>query len=168
MKGLRNLLIIIGLVVISGAFALVVIGTPGRNRPALGEGPSAKTNVDSPAPAETNAGSSLPAKTDEENLLEVIVKPLEFNPGRPATFEIALNTHMGSLDYDLASPSVSTLEDDLGNKYSPTSWSGSTGGHHLSGVLTFPELKGKTKMIRLTLKGLYDVPERVFEWTIPN
>jgi len=80
-------------------------------------------------------------------------------------FDVSMNTHQGSLDLDLTK--ISFLEDDKGNMYQPLSWEGSPpGGHHRSGTLGFPRLREKTKFIKLIIKSVYDVPERVFKWEL--
>ena len=97
--------------------------------------------------------------------VSVEVEPIDFTLGKPARFEISLNTHAGSLDTDLAATSV--LEDDKGTTYRPTGWDGSpSGGHHRSGTLTFPALGTETQSVKLTLKGINGVPERIFEWSL--
>jgi hypothetical protein len=107
----------------------------------------------------------LAAKENSEKRLSVEVKPVDFTLGKPARFEITLNTHGGSLDFDLTK--ISVLEDDQGKTYKATGWDGPPpGGHHRSGTLAFPALGPGTKTIKLTLKGIYDVPERVFEWPL--
>ena len=97
--------------------------------------------------------------------VSVEVEPVDFTLGKPARFEITLNTHAGSLDTDLVATSV--LEDDKGTTYRPTGWDGSpSGGHHRSGTLTFPALGAETQSVKLTLKGINGVPERIFEWSL--
>jgi len=107
----------------------------------------------------------LAAKENRENRVSVAVKPVDFTPGKPARFSISLNTHSGSLDFDLTT--ISILEDDQGRTYRATGWDGPPpGGHHRSGTLVFPALGAEIKSIKLTLKDIYDVPERVFEWPL--
>jgi hypothetical protein len=107
----------------------------------------------------------LPAKVNSENFVSIEVKPEDFSPGKSVKFDVSMNTHRGSLDFDLAE--ISLLEDDKGNVYKPLSWEGSSpGGHHRNGTLTFPELKEKSRSIKLTIRDVYDVPERIFEWEL--
>lgn len=113
----------------------------------------------------TNAGLELPEKTNSENAVTITAKPINFDFGAPVKFDIGLNTHQGSLDYDVEK--ISVLKDAEGNIYYPLSWTGSPpGGHHRSGTLTFPALKGKTSSITLIIKGIYNIPERKFVWTL--
>ncbi len=109
--------------------------------------------------------SELPEKTNSENAATITAKPVDFGFGTPVKFYITLTAHQGSLDYDMAK--VSVLLDAEGNSYQPVSWDGSPpGGHHRSGTLTFPALRGKTGNMKLIIKGIYNVPERLFEWTL--
>lgn len=76
-------------------------------------------------------------------------------------FEVSLNTHSVALDYDLTNLSV--LKDSRGNVYKPLSWTGGSGGHHVSGVLQFP--KGAAAgTLELLIKDVGDVPLRSFKF----
>lgn len=119
-------------------------------------------------PVETDAAIEidLPAKLNDENSVSIEVEPIDFSFSRPAQFDISLTTHQGSLDFDLAQ--VSVLEDDKGNVYQPLNWEGSPpGGHHRNGTLSFPRLSEKTEYIKLTIRNVDGVPERVFRWELP-
>jgi hypothetical protein len=95
------------------------------------------------------------------------VKPIQLAPGQPAIFEIRLNTHSVNLSYDLVQ--VCSLQDGQGKVYQAKAWKGSSpGGHHRSGVLEFPELKGKPQTVKLIIRGIADVPARVFEWKLES
>ncbi|MBR9680394.1 MAG: hypothetical protein GOU98_01055 [Candidatus Altiarchaeota archaeon] len=108
--------------------------------------------------------ANLGTKTNSENSLTIEITPIEFNFYEPIKFDVALNTHQGSLDYDMTK--VSILEDAEGNTYQPISWEGSlSGGHHRSGILTFPKLEN-TDRLELTIYGVYGVEERIFTWAI--
>lgn len=63
---------------------------------------------------------------------------VEITPVSPSKYEITLNTHSVDLDFDFTS--IIRLEDDLGNVRTPKSWSGSSGGHHLTGTLEFSDI----------------------------
>jgi len=107
----------------------------------------------------------LPSKINEENGVSIEVTPKDFSLTRPVEFEVAINTHEGSLDFDLAQLTV--LEDGDGNKYLPLKWEGSPpGGHHRSGFLSFPKLKAETKYLKLIIKDVSGVPQRIFVWEI--
>ncbi len=105
----------------------------------------------------------LSAKMNSENLVSIEIEPIGFSFNKPIKFDVSMNTHQASLDFDLTK--ISHLEDDKGNIYQPSSWEGSPpGGHHRSGILIFPGLREKTKFIKLTMKNVDGVPERVFKW----
>ncbi len=113
----------------------------------------------------SQAAVDLPAQLNKENRVSIKVKPVEFEFGKPANFAVSLNAHSGSLDFDLTK--ISVLEDDKGGIYRPTGWDGSPpGGHHRSGTLSFPQIATGTKVIKLTVRDIYDVPERIFEWVL--
>jgi hypothetical protein len=115
--------------------------------------------------AEKTIEIDLPAKVNSENFISIEVKPIDFSFDKPSKFDISLSTHQGALDFDLAQ--ICLLEDDKGNVYKPLSWEGSPpGGHHRNGTLTFSKLKEKSRFIKLTIRNVYDVPERVFKWEL--
>ena len=102
---------------------------------------------------------------DNQNAVSVEVVPIDFSIDAPIKFRIGINTHQGDLKFDLTR--ISQLSDHRGNLLEPLSWEGSPpGGHHRSGILTFPPLSGQTEWIRLTIKDVYNVPERIFEWKL--
>ena len=116
------------------------------------------------APATSPATINLSSKTNSQAGISFEVTPLDFSFGQLVKFEIKINTHSGSLDFDLAKTSI--LEDDSGNQYYPLEWQGSgPGGHHSSGSLTFPKLENQPRSIRLLVQ---DNPQRVFEWSFEN
>lgn len=80
---------------------------------------------------------------------------------------VSMNTHSVDLDqYDLSGLSV--LTDDSGKDYAPISWSAPAGGHHRQGALSFPipdSLKqGQAEYLKLIVRGVAGVEQRVFEW----
>ncbi len=76
-------------------------------------------------------------------------------------FKMRVDTHQGSLSFDLTEVATLTVEGEI---YSPLSWRGSPpGGHHRSGELLFPKPRGAGAMT-LVIRDVYGVPERVFEW----
>jgi len=112
-------------------------------------------------PAPTAGGVvSLPSQVNSQGEVQVAVDG-KFRPGEPVELGVTLDTHGGSLDMDLTR--VATLEDSLGNRYSPTGWQGSDpGGHHRSGILLFPPLSGAPSWLRLTLQD----PYATFTWQL--
>lgn len=109
--------------------------------------------------------SAYQAQSNNQNSVRVDVRPVQLLPGRPAKFEIRMNTHSGDLSQDLVA--VCSLKDSSGREYRPTSWDGSPpGGHHRSGVLEFPELGDAARSITLVIREVANVPQRVFNWSI--
>ena len=104
----------------------------------------------------------LPSRTDSQGGISFKVTPLDFNINNQLKFKIEIDTHTGSLDFDLTK--ISVLDDGESNKYQPLNWDGpGPGGHHLSGTLSFPKLASQTKMIKLTIEDVY---LRIFEWEL--
>lgn len=109
---------------------------------------------------------NLPSKTDTRGEVSFEITPLDFNFENPIKFGIRIDTHSGSLNFDMAK--VSMLEDEKGNKYQPLFFQGSLpGGHHRSGILVFPKLEVLPKKIKLSIKDIVNLPPRVFEWDLP-
>ncbi len=130
-----------------------------------------------PAPASNSSSSVVPAKavpagenltrTNAEASVSVEVTPLNLNDKSAATlnFEVALNTHSVDLSYDYQA--IATLSSDAGEKVQAAKWDGPTsGGHHVSGTLSFPALKNRGQTLTLTLRGIANVPERTFTWKV--
>ena len=109
--------------------------------------------------------SAYKTKSSKENRVRVDVRPVQLLPGKPAKFEIRMNTHSGDLSQDLLA--VCTLKDSSGREYLPINWDGSPpGGHHRSGVLEFSELAEGAESITLVIREVANVPERVFNWSV--
>jgi hypothetical protein len=99
------------------------------------------------------------------NRVTVEVTPINFEYGKPVVFDVALNTHSVSLDFNV--DEISLLRDGLGNTNNALSWEGTPpGGHHRNGRLTFPSVPEGAKSIELVLAGISNVPERVFKWSL--
>lgn len=102
------------------------------------------------------------SQVDEQGGIAFTVIPLELGSGNPVKLEIKIDTHSGSLDFDLMKAAI--LNDDKGNIYQPQEWQGSpSGGHHRSGILIFPKLERGVKSIRLTVQDGYS---GAFEWDL--
>ena len=113
-----------------------------------------------------NAGA-YEMRSNRENRVRVDVKPVQLSPGQPARFEVRMNTHSEALGEDMVA--VSTLKDNEGRKYQATAWQGSApGGHHRKGVLEFPVIGDNTASITLIIKGIANVPERIFKWPVEH
>ncbi len=107
---------------------------------------------------------------DEQGFVEVAITPLNLNaPDETLDFSVGLNTHSVDLSMDLAS--LATLEADNGLGVRAVLWDAPSGGHHVSGVLSFPTLVDGEQLLEgashLTLK-IHDVdaPERNFTWRL--
>jgi len=112
--------------------------------------------------SKSQALKNLPTKTDNQGGVSFEITPLSFSFENPIKFEIKINTHSVSLDFDLVETSI--LEDNFGDKYQPLKWDGSSpGGHHRSGILVFPPLDSKAKKVKLTIQDTY---LRIFEWEL--
>jgi hypothetical protein len=123
------------------------------------------------APVETTNRNHWPdgeVRSDEQGFVEVAISPINLNsPTTSLNFEVSLNTHSVDLSMDLAS--LATLDADNGMSVNASVWDAPSGGHHVSGMLTFPaDVDGSAFLddaTRLTLT-IWDVdaPERVFVW----
>jgi hypothetical protein len=104
-------------------------------------------------------------QTNKEKSVRVDVLPVELTKGKPVKFDIKMNSHSVTLKSDIVAGSV--LEDDTGVAYKALNWDGMPpGGHHRSGTLEFPVLNGNPKSITLIIKGVSNVPERIYKWTL--
>lgn len=104
-------------------------------------------------------------QTNNENAVRVDVKPIQLVAGKPAVFEVRLNTHSVNLAYDLEK--ISLLQDESGKQYRALNWDGSPpGGHHRRGKLEFPKLEGSPQSVKLIIRDVSGVPERIFEWKL--
>ena len=76
-------------------------------------------------------------------------------------FDVKLDTHSGSLDYEMAK--LSYIRDSKGNIIKPESWDGGIGGHHFGGTLKFPEFDDSAGF-ELVIQDIAGVKERVLKW----
>ncbi len=76
-------------------------------------------------------------------------------------FDIKMDTHSGSLDYEMAK--ISYIRDSRGNIIKPESWDGGIGGHHLEGTLKFPKFDDSAGF-ELVIQDVAGVKERVLKW----
>ncbi len=108
-------------------------------------------------------------RINDEGAVTVEVTPLNLTgTGATLDFQVVLETHSVELDYDLTK--IAVLRDDQGNEYTPTAWSGPRGGHHVSGTLQFDNRSGIVKpglkYLELELRGIAQVPSRMFRWEL--
>ncbi|MBI5300619.1 MAG: hypothetical protein HY868_00665 [Chloroflexi bacterium] len=130
---------------------------------------SAPTNASSTSAAQPSAAKSSSAafetKSNEGGSVTVKVTPLALSIEQPLAFDIVMDTHSVDLSDDMTK--VALLRDDKGKEFQPTAWEGAgPGGHHREGKLKFGTLTNKPKYVELVIKGLANVPERVFRWDV--
>lgn len=127
-----------------------------------------KQNNQDAVPQKQSAPSAgtLQTQTNSEGAVIVKVTPENISADKKTwQFQIALDTHSGSLDTDLAKNAE--LLDEKSNKLLPVSWNGSPlGGHHREGELIFPALQQKPKSVILLIKKVGGIAQRKFTWAI--
>lgn len=110
-------------------------------------------------------------RVSKEGPVEVVVlylNPLQDDAGDELSFEVRMDTHSVDLDaYRVDTLSVLQVED--GKTLEPLGWfKPGGGGHHVSGILKF---KGPVPVdagtLKLTIRSIGSVPERIFEWELP-
>ncbi|HET6444276.1 MAG TPA: hypothetical protein VFI27_06810 [candidate division Zixibacteria bacterium] len=109
-------------------------------------------------------------RIDEQGFVEVAVTPLNLNaPDGTLNFNVGLETHSVDLSMDLAT--LATLEADNGLGVQAIWWDAPSGGHHISGVLSFPaDSDGATLLegasnVTLKIRDV-DASERAFTWSL--
>ncbi len=116
------------------------------------------------------AGPDL-SRTDSQGSVTVVVNPVDLKPTDDTlTFEISMNTHSVDLSMNLAK--LATLTTDTGETIQAVTWDGpASGGHHVSGKLTFPgtfekkSILSGVKQLTLTILDV-DAASRTFTWPI--
>lgn len=121
---------------------------------------------------EADTASTMPGETllDEQGAVSVLVTPLNLeDEAATLAFEVVMDTHSVDLSMDLSQ--LATLETDAGIEVKATAWEAPQGGHHVSGVLSFPAEKDATSLLEgaltltLTLENVA-VPVRTFTWNL--
>lgn len=111
------------------------------------------------------------AVVDEQGAVSVAVTPMNLDEADPEalTFEVTMNTHSVDLRMDLAL--LATLTTDSGREVSAALWDAQPGGHHVTGILSFPAMVEGTTLLAdasrltLTIRDV-DAPERIFSWQL--
>jgi hypothetical protein len=155
------LILVLGLI-------LVACGTA---QTGISANPGVASAKSQPTSAQSGSGPDVLIRTDNQGAVAFTVQPTNLSSAdETLNFAFSMNTHSVDLSMDLAS--LATLSTDKGISVSGLSWNGPSGGHHVSGVLSFPTsnvgtpiLDGATK-ITLTIKNV-DAPERIFTWDLP-
>lgn len=113
-------------------------------------------------------GAAYKTLADEQGAVSVAVTPMNLNAGESLLdFEVAMDTHSVDLSMDLAA--LATLTANNGRSVTAAAWDAVPGGHHVSGVLSFPAMVDGTAVLdgasslTLTIRNV-DAPERVFIW----
>ncbi len=124
-------------------------------------------------PVQPSQQLTLPETTlmDDQGAIIVEITPINSSTKPDSlNFSVGLTTHSIDLSMDLAT--LATLTTDNGSTVQATGWEAPRGGHHVSGMLSFPaSVEGKlfldgAKKLTLTIKDL-DAPERIFTWDLP-
>ncbi len=161
----------------AGLLALVgaLLGACSAGPVGIGSGSSATTAVPTTA-VQTSAGpAGADSLTQTSEGGQVTIAATWEGEAAGPVFDVALNTHSVDLDgIDLAQSA--DLRADNGVEVKPAAWEAPKGGHHRSGVLTFPTTTpdGKpliakdTRVLMLTIRGVAGVPERVFRWELSS
>lgn len=108
---------------------------------------------------------------DEQGAVSVAVTPLNLEEAGAdtLTFEVVMDTHSVDLSMDLAN--LTTLTMDNGDEIMAVLWDAQAGGHHVSGILSFPAPVNDTTLLTgasqltMTIHNV-DAPERVFTWQL--
>lgn len=107
-------------------------------------------------------------RTDDQGAIMVDIVALNLNnPSDTLDFSVSLNTHSVDLSMDLAP--LAMLTTDGGLSVPALKWDAPSGGHHVSGKLSFPASSDGTPLLsgaqKLTLTLIdLDAPQRVFVW----
>ncbi|CAG1002769.1 MAG: hypothetical protein OIN86_02630 [Candidatus Methanoperedens sp.] len=120
-------------------------------------------------PQTENPAAGVPASTDKTSTVDSSETKVNSEAGVTITamdlgnnaFDIKLDTHSGSLDYEMAK--LSYIRDSKGNMIKPESWDGGIGGHHFEGILKFPEFDDSSGF-ELVIQDVAGVKERVLKW----
>lgn len=113
--------------------------------------------------AQTGGIIKLGEQTNNEGSLSIGAKPVDFTFGKPVQIEITFTTHQGDLNFDPAKQAVLVSDD---GQLQPVSWSGRNGGHHLRGILAFPQISKDSSKMTLIIRDIYGVKERTFLWNL--
>lgn len=130
-----------------------------------------KTSLPNNSAGGSSTGNRWPdglSQEDDQGAVSVVITPRNLNSDSDTIdFDVSLNTHSVDLNMDLAT--LATLSTDTGLIVSALRWDAPSGGHHVSGVLSFPAsvkgsllLSGATQLT-LTIRNL-DAAERNFQW----
>lgn len=155
MKNTKIVLLIIFVILILAGFVYFALF---KKQPSKEQSQTANENTS----AENLKG--LGSQVNGEGGVSVEVTPIDFSFSTPVKLKVDFTTHQGNLDFDMTK--ISYLLDDKNNKYIPSSWEGGSGGHHISGALSFSEPIKDTKTIKFVIENVSNVEKREFLWEI--
>lgn len=153
----RSLAIALALVSVAAVATVFMVGLQAMRNQPLASLP--------PTPVLSSNDRWQPQMSDGGGV-QIAAVPLE---GNELAFQVSLSTHSVELGgYDLARLSRVTV--DAGSPMTEATWTpeGPTGGHHVSGVLTFRAPNGQmetAKQIELEIADVANVKARKFLWT---
>lgn len=124
------------------------------------------------APVVPPPTSTLATVIDDQGAVSVAITPLDLSADVPTLdFEVVMDTHSVDLSMDLTA--LATLTTDNGRSVTATLWDAVPGGHHVSGMLSFPAtadgvtLLDGASLLTLTIRDI-DAPERTFSWSLTD
>lgn len=132
-------------------------------------GNTESTGTTSNSTTTTQSGAMMQTNEGGQVTLQVTWQGKNAGP----IFKVEMNTHAVDLDgYNMMQFAV--LRTDQGQEVKPMGWDAPMGGHHRSGMLTFPAafpdgspvLGPNTHKIMLIIRNVAGIPERTFQWTL--
>ncbi len=112
------------------------------------------------------AAAELAPQSSQANSVGISVKPVDVSAAAKTwQFQVALNTHSGALDDDLAR--TATLVDAAGRQQAALGWDGDpAGGHHRKGMLRFKALSPRPGTLEMRILRAGETAPRTFRWKL--
>jgi hypothetical protein len=112
------------------------------------------------------AAAELEPQSSQTGGVSISVKPADVSAAATTwQFQVALNTHSGALEDDLAHSA--TLVDASGKQHAALGWDGDpVGGHHRRGVLRFKPLSPRPDAFELRILRPGETAPRTFRWNL--
>jgi hypothetical protein len=110
--------------------------------------------------------AALPPQVSSADGVMIQLTPADVSgQAKEWTFDVALNTHSGSLGDEVAAEA--TLIDAGGKAQRALGWSGDPpGGHHRKGVLRFTAPSPRPATLELRIQRANEPEARVFRWAL--
>ncbi len=162
----------LGMVVIG----LAACSSPEAKAPSASAVAAALSKSQSAAPASGGSAAATAGATKTSEGGSVTIQATWENQkeaGASISFTIAMDTHSVNLDgFDLGR--LSSLRNDRGQEVKADRWEAPSGGHHRSGILSFPSKDGSgkpvigpgVKSLELVMRDVAGVKERVLRWEV--